>query len=62
MNEDLFSRKRWRKVPFLADHYWKRWIGEYVPALQSRLKWFKSKRNVHIGDLVLLAEDKLVRN
>ena len=25
VNEDLFSRKRWRKVQFLADH-WKRWI------------------------------------
>ena len=33
-----------------------------MPALQSRPKWFKSKRNVRIGDLVLLAEDKLVRN
>ena len=62
VNEDLFSRRRWRKVQFLADHYWKRWIREYVPALQSRPKWFKSKRNVRIGDLVLLAEDKLVRN
>ena len=62
VNEDQFSRKRWRKVQFLADHYWKRWIREYVPALQSRPKWFKSKRNVRIGDLVLLAEDKLVRN
>ena len=26
VKEDSFSRKRWRKVQFLADHYWKRWI------------------------------------
>lgn len=62
VNEDLFSRKRWRKVQFLADHYWKRWIREYVPTLQRRPKWVKSRRNAQIGDLVLLAEDKVVRN
>ena len=38
VNEDLFSRKRWRKVQFLADHYWKRWIREYVPIFQRRPK------------------------
>ena len=62
VNEDLFSRKRWRKVQFLAGHYWKRWIREYVPTLQRRPKWVKSRRNAQIGDLVLLAEDKVVRN
>ena len=62
VNEDLFSRKRWRKVQFLADHYWKRWIREYVPTLQRRSKWVKSRRNAQIGYLVLLAEDKVVRN
>ena len=61
VSEDLFSRKR-RKVQFLADHYWKRWIREYVPTLQRRPKWVKLRRNVRIGDLVLLAEDKVVCN
>ena len=61
VNEDLFSRKRWRKVQLLADHYWKRWIREYLPTLQSRPKWVKSRRNAWIGDLVLLAEDEVVR-
>ena len=48
VNEDLFSRKRWRKVQFLANHYWKRWIREYLPTLQRRLKWVKSRRNAWI--------------
>ena len=30
--------------------------------LQRRPKWVKSRRNAQIGDLVLLAEDKVVRN
>ena len=49
-------------MQFLADHYWKRWIREYVPTLQRRPKWVKSRRNAQIGDLVLLAEDEEVRN
>ena len=62
VKEDSFSRKRWRKVQFLADHYWKRWIREYLPTLQKRSKWVKSRRNVQIGDLVLIAEDNVLRS
>ena len=62
VKDDSFSRKRWRKVQFLADHYWKRWIQEYLPTLQKRSKWVKSRRNVQIGDLVLIAEDNVLRN
>ena len=62
VNEDLFSRKRCRKVLFLADHYWTRWIQEYVRTLRRTPKWVKSRRNAQIGDLVLLADDKVVRN
>ena len=61
VEEDSFSRKRWRKVQFLADHYWKGWIQEYVPTLQKISKWVKSRRNVWIGDQVLIAEDKVLR-
>ena len=62
VSEDKISRRRWRKVQFLVDHYWKRLIREHLPALQRRLKWVKSKRNVQPGDLVFIAEDNLVRN
>ena len=62
VKEDSLSRKRWRKVQFLPDHYWKRWIREYLPNLQKRSKWVKSRGNVQIGDLVLVAEDNVLRN
>ena len=62
VKEDSFSRKRWRKVQFLADQYWKRWIREYLPTLQKRSKWVKSRRNVQIGDLVLIAKDNVLPN
>ena len=62
VNEDLFSRRQWRKVQFLANHYRKRWIREYLPTLQRRPKWVKSRRNARIGDVVLLAKDNVLPN
>ena len=61
MSGDKFSRRQWRKVQFLVDHYWKRWILEHWPALQRRPKWVKSRRNVQPGDSVIIEEDSVVR-
>lgn len=59
---DKFSRKRWRQAQILANHYWKRWLKEYVPSLQERQKWHQAQRNVQVGDLVLVADDNVPRN
>lgn len=40
----------------LANTFWKRWIGEYLPTLQQRQKWRKRKRNVQVKDLVLMVD------
>lgn len=29
--DDTFSRKQWRKVGQMADHFWRRWVKEYLP-------------------------------
>ena len=42
---DRFSRKRWRQAQLLSNHYWKRWLKEYIPSLQERQKWQKTQRN-----------------
>ena len=34
VREDLYSRKQWRRAQFPAGCFWKRWLREYVPALQ----------------------------
>ena len=42
----------------LTDHFWRRWLCEYVPALTERRKWrTRSQTDAPIGDLVLVVED-----
>ena len=48
---------RWRHVRSLADAFWKRFQREYVSTLQRRRKWMASRRNIMIGDLVLVSEN-----
>jgi len=61
VREDVYARKRWRKVQFLANEFWARWKKEYLLRLQERQKWNTKKRNFQEGDVILLKEEDLVR-
>ena len=56
---DCYSRKRWRQIQFLSTIFWKRWLKEYLPRLQERQKWCVTKRNVIVGDIVLIVESNI---
>ncbi|XP_074029231.1 uncharacterized protein [Leptinotarsa decemlineata] len=60
INYDL--KKRWQFSQQLAEHFWNRWIREYIPTLTKRCKWFQEKKNVAKGDIVILMDNKLPRN
>jgi len=62
VKEDMYCRKRWRQVQYLADVFWRRWTREYLPTLQLRRKWNEPVRNVEVGDVVILMEDNAPRN
>ena len=59
---DVYSSKRWRRVQYLANLFWKRWVKEYLPILQKRQKWTKLNPNFTVGDVVIIADDNLPRN
>ena len=59
---DLYSRRRWRRVQYLADQFWVRWRREYVQSLQKRSKWNKPRRNLNTGDVVLVKDEDAHRN
>ncbi|XP_070546549.1 uncharacterized protein [Ptychodera flava] len=59
---DMYAVHRWKQVQYLSDLFWKRWIKEYLPSLQERQKWFKVKRNLEVGDVVLVKDENTARN
>ncbi|XP_058839405.1 uncharacterized protein LOC131694906 [Topomyia yanbarensis] len=38
------------------DHFWKRWVREYLPTLTRRTKWFKETKPIEPGDLVIVID------
>lgn len=61
--DDLYSRRRWRQVQYLADLFWKRLVREYLPIMQKkRGKWNSLKSNFQPGDLVMIVDDSAPRN
>lgn len=60
--EDLYSRKRWRRVQYLTNEFWIRWRKEFLNTLQTRSKWTSSKRDMTVGDVVLIKDENLQRN
>ncbi len=59
---DVYLIKRWRRVQYLVNEFWYRWRNEYLKSLQIRSKWQKPKRNLSVGDIVILRDDNLTRN
>ena len=45
----------------MTNHFWKRWLREYVPSLTERWKWQGDVRNLATGDLVLVVDGNFVR-
>ena len=59
---DLYCRKWWRRVQYLANQFWARWRYEFLQNLQSRSKWMRPTRNLMVGDIVISKEDEGPRN
>lgn len=51
-------RNSWKKSLQIGDHYWKRFVKEVLPTLLNREKWRDPEREVKVGDLVLVIDEK----
>ena len=55
VDETQFNpRKRWRRIQELVRHFWHRWLREWLPALSTRKKWHRDRRDVQVGEVVLV--------
>lgn len=47
----------WTKCVQIKQHFWKRYMTEYLHSLQKKSKWTKKERNLAVGDLVLIIDN-----
>ena len=62
VREDLYLHKRWKRVQYIANIFWTRWKNEYLSTLNKRSKWTTEKRNISVGDVVLLCDENEARS
>lgn len=60
--EDLYSRKCWRRVQHLSCKFWAHWKKEFLHSLQERSKWTRPRRNMQVGDVVIVKDNNKARN
>ena len=53
IKEDMYARKRWRRVQYLAEQFWSRWRREYICNIATRQRWHTPRRNLKVGDIVM---------
>ncbi len=58
---DVYARRWWRQAQYLANVFWRRWIKEYLSALQIREKWQRPHRNANVNDIVLIVDENTPR-
>ena len=51
---DFRLQQRWRLVQEIIRQFWRRWMREVVPELNRRKKWHEVKRDLQLGDVVLI--------
>ena len=59
---DVYMRRRWRRIQYLANLFSTRWKREYLLTFQQRAKWNSPKRNLAVGDVVLVKDDSCPRS
>ncbi|XP_026733916.1 uncharacterized protein LOC113498174 [Trichoplusia ni] len=59
---ELVGKATWRTAQRLADHFWRRWVKEYLPLLMPRKIDGRTTVDPREGDVVLIVDAALPRN
>lgn len=49
-------------INLVTESFWKRWIRDYFPTLIVKQKWHVDKRNLCVGDVVLVRDRNALKN
>jgi hypothetical protein len=55
-------RSKFRQSQYLAEGIWRRFVKEYIPALQERAKWLRPRKSLDVNDVVVVTEKDLPRS
>ena len=55
-DESCDDRKRYQFINKIVVSFWKKWIRDFFPSLIIRQKWHVQRRNVKVGDIVLVLD------
>ena len=55
---DLYSRKRWCPVQYLANEFWSKWRRDFLQSLQ---KWVRANRNLKMDDITIVKDETYPR-
>ncbi|XP_073964374.1 uncharacterized protein [Choristoneura fumiferana] len=61
-DSELIGRATWKTSQRLADHFWSRWLREYLPTLQYRREPHGRGAPIAVDDIVLVVDGTLPRN
>lgn len=59
INDDF--KRRLAFVQGIVDSFWRKWQRDYFSTLLCRQKWHTTRRNVKVGDIVLVQDSNTVR-
>ena len=61
-NSDSLIVRKWRHAQHFANLFWRRWAQEYLPTIRYCQKWYETKRNVMVNDIVILVDKNTPRS
>ena len=59
--KEVSNKRRFELVQAIADMFWKKWNRYYFSSLIIRNKWHTEKRNVEVGDVVIVKDSNGLR-
>ena len=55
------SSRRFSVIQNITNSFWRQWTRDYFPSLLVNQKWHTEKRNVKIGDIVIVQDSNQIR-
>ena len=60
-NERATDKYRFDFIQCVVEAFWKKWNRNYFPSLLIQAKWHTARRNLEIGDTVLMQDSNAIR-